>query len=465
MSQIEKVILKNLITNEQFVRKVLPYLKTELFTESSHKLLFEEIQGYTGKYNMPPTKEALNVTFNSKTNISEGDFEECIKLIDEVLASNDVSDQKWLVDETQKFCQERSLHNAILESIHIMDGSEKQKDKGMIPKILSDALAVSFDPNIGHDYLEDADARYDFYHKVEERIPFDLTMLNKVTKGGLPKKTLNVILAGVNVGKSLMMCHCAANYLAQNKNVLYITLEMAEQRIAERIDANLLNVNLDDIENLTKAEYDRKISKLKGHIKGKLIIKEYPTASAGALHFKALLNELKLKKQFKPDVVIIDYINLCLSSRIKQGNNVNSYTYIKAISEELRGLAVETDVPILTATQLTREGFSNSDPDMTDVAESFGLPATADFMIVMINTEELEQANLIQIKQIKSRYGNVTDNKRFVVGINRAKMKLYDVDEKAQKAVSNDGHQSIGKPQLDMDEIGQPARKGTGIKV
>lgn len=421
-------------------------MKNEIFTERAQKILFDEIQTYTTKYNMPPTKEALSVIFNNKTNISEGDFDSCLHLIDDILSSKDVSDQQWLIDESEKFCQERVLHNAILESIHIMDGVEKNKDKGMIPKILSDALAISFDPNIGHDYLDDADDRYEFYHRVEERIPFDLEMLNKITKGGLPKKTLNVILGGINVGKTLAMCHCAAGYLAQNKNVLYITLEMAQERIAQRIDANLLNTSLDDIESLSKIEYDKKMQRLKSHIKGKLIIKEYPTASAGAIHFKSLLNELKLKKQFTPDVVIIDYVNLCVSSRLKMGSNINSYLYIKAIAEELRGLAVECDIPILTATQLTREGFGSSDPDMTDVAESFGLPATADFMIVLINTEELETAGMIQIKQIKSRYGDVTKYKRFVVGIDRSKMRLYDVDEKAQKQVAGADSYTVSSP-------------------
>ena len=407
---------------------------------------------------MPPTKEALSVIFNNKTNISEGDYDECTKLVDELTNNKDVSELKWLIDETQKFCQERSLHNAILESIHIMDGSDKQKDKGMIPKILSDALAVSFDPNVGHDYLEDSDKRYEFYHRVEERIPFDLQMLNKITKGGLPKKSLNVIVGGVNVGKTLVLCHCAAAYLAQNKNVLYITLEMAQERIAQRIDANLLNVSLDDIESLSKVDYDRKIQRLKSNIKGKLIIKEYPPISASAIHFKALLNELKLKKQFKPDVIIVDYINLCASSRLKLGGSVNTYSFIKAISEELRGLSVEVEPPILTATQLTREGFGSSDPDMTDVAESFGLPATADFMIVLINSEELEAANLLQVKQIKSRYGDVTKHKRFVVGIERAKMKLYDVDEKAQKVVTD-----RGKTDEDEEQENRPSYRSDDI--
>lgn len=422
--------------SESFVRKAIPYLKSDLFQERAEKLLFDEIQSYIVKYNMPPPKEALTVAFNNKTHISEADYTALTELVDSLDAINEV-EPDWLIDETEKFCQERSLHNAILESIHIMDGQDKHKDKGMIPKLLSDALAVSFDPNIGHDFLEDAEARYDYYHHIEERIPFDLAKLNKITKGGLPKKTLNVILAGINVGKSLAMCHVGASTLAQNKNVLYITLEMAQERIAQRIDANLLNVSMDEIEALPKDQYDTKINRLKENIKGKLIIKEFPTASASAMHFKALLNELKLKKRFTPDLIIIDYINICASSRIKPGSNINSYSYIKAIAEELRGLAVEFDVPILTATQLTRDGFNNSDPDMTDVAESFGLPATADWMIVFVNTEELEAINQIMVKQIKSRYDDVTKNKRFIIGIDRAKQRLYDVDDKAQKSIQN----------------------------
>jgi len=432
--------LKNLIQTEPYIRKVIPYLKSEFFGDNAEKLLFEEIHSYITKYNMPPTSEALSVIFNGKDKISETDFKSVSNLIKEVSKPAETKDLKWLIDETEKFCQERALHNAILDSIHIMDGQDKNKGKGMIPKILSDALAISFDPNVGHDYLEDANSRYEYYHHIEQRVPFDLTMFNKITKGGLPKKTLNVLLGGVNVGKTLALCHMASSYLAQNLNVLYITLEMAQERIAQRIDANLLNIGLDDIESITKEDYDRKIGKLKQNIKGKLIVKEYPTASAGAHHFKALLNECKLKKKFYPDIVIIDYINICCSSRIKPGSNINSYTYIKAIAEEFRGLAVETDLPILTATQLTRDGFSSSDPDMTDVAESFGLPATADWMVVMINSEELEKLNQLVVKQIKSRYADVTRNKRFVVGVDRDKQRLYDVDDKQQNI--QDAHQT-----------------------
>lgn len=421
---------------ESYVRKTLPYLKNDLFQEKPEQLLFEEINSYINKYNMPPPREAIIVSLNNKNNITENDYNSSIELLDQLDKIGE-TDIKWLIDETEKFCQERSLYNAISESIHIMDGSDKQKDKGMIPKLLSDALAVSFDPNIGHDFLEDAESRYEYYHKIEERIPFDLHWFNKVTKGGLPKKTLNVILAGTNIGKSLTMCHVAASTLTLNKNVLYITLEMGQEQIAKRIDANLLNVSLDDIESLDKDNYERKINKLKQNIKGKLIIKEFPTGSASTNHFKALLNELKLKKRFISDLIIVDYINLCSSSRIRPGSNINSYAYIKAIAEELRGLAVEFDVPILTATQLNRDGFSNSDPDMTDVADSFGLPMTADWMVVFVNSNELESVNQLMIKQIKSRYSDITQNKRFVIGIDRAKQRLYDVDEKSQKTIQD----------------------------
>jgi replicative DNA helicase len=443
----ETIILKNLLSNEQYTRKVLPYLNDDLFQEKVEKLLFEEIHSYITKYNQNPTREALNVILSNKDSITEDVYNESITYIDELYKLPSEQNIDWLIDTTEEFCQERSLHNAILQSIHILDGNEKNVGKGMIPKILSDALAISFDPNIGHDYLADADERFNYYHKTEKRIPFDLSMLNKVTKGGLPPKTLNVILGGVNTGKSMFMCHHAATCLSQNYNVLYITLEMAQERIAERIDANLFNIDLDEIEGMTKELFDRKISRLRENIKGKLIIKEFPTASAGSTHFKSLINELWLKKKFRPDIVFIDYVNICCSSRIKPGSNINSYSYIKAISEELRGLAVELNVPIMTATQLTREGFGNSDPDMTDTAESFGLPATADFMLVMITTEDLDAVDQMMFKQIKSRYGDVTKNKRFTIGVDRSKQRFYDVDEKSQKEIQDAGHNfSDNKP-------------------
>ncbi len=408
----------------------MPHLNKELFEDKDTQVLFEEISTYINKYNTLPNKDVIRLILNNKNTLTETDVQECLDTLDSLDSIDNKFDIKWLIDETEKFCQERSLQNAIRESIYILDGSDKIKDKGMIPKLLSDALAVSFDPNIGHDFIEDAESRYEYYHHIEERIPFDIEMLNKITKGGLPRKTLNVILAGVNVGKTLFLCHTAAAALQQNKNVLYITLEMAQERIAQRIDANMLNVSMDTIESLTKETYQRKIEKLRQTITGKLVIKEFPTASASVIHFKSLLNELKIKKSFIPDLIIIDYINICSSGRIKQGNNVNSYTFIKAIAEELRGLAVECNLPILTATQLNREGFGSSDPDMTDTAESFGLPATADFMGVMIASADLP--NQIIFKQIKSRYGDVTKDTKFALGIDRAKQRLYELDQKAQ---------------------------------
>jgi len=366
-------------------------------------------------------------------------------LIDEVSGIKDVKDEEWLYEQTEKFCQERALHNAILDSIHILDGKEKTKGKGSIPQLLTDALSVSFDPAVGHDYIDDADKRYEFYHKTEKRIPFDLEYFNKITKGGMPQKTLNVVLAGTGVGKSLFMCHVAASSLSQNYNVLYVTLEMAEERIAERIDANLLNIKIDELETLPKDSFERKIERLKQSVKGKLIIKEYPPVSAGSNHFRSLMNELWLKKNFRPDILIVDYLNLCSSSRIKLGSNVNSYSFIKAIAEELRGLAVEFKIPILTATQTTRSGYSSTDPGLEDTSESFGLPATADFMFAMIATEEMEKLNQVMVKQLKNRYNDPTSNKRFIVGIDRPKMRLYDVEQSAQK-ISDSGQDDDSAP-------------------
>ena len=370
-----------------------------------------------------------------------------------------MSQSEWLTEQTEKFCQEKALHNAILESIQILDGKTKtDKTKGSIPQILSDALSISFDPNIGHDYIENADQRYDFYHKVESRVPFDLDYFNRITKGGLPQKTLNIALAGTGVGKSLFMCHMAASSLAQNLNVLYITMEMAEEKIAERIDANLLNVKLEDLGNLPKDVYDRKIGRLKENIKGKLIIKEYPTASASSIHFRNLLNELALKKHFKPNIIFIDYLNICASARIKHGANVNSYSYIKAIAEELRGLAVEFKVPIMSATQTTRTGFSNTDPGLEDTSESFGLPATADMMFALISSEELESLNQIMVKQLKNRYNDPTLNKRFALGIDRSKMRLYDIEQSAQKNIVDSGQDFNEQPRTSKSKF-------SGLKV
>ena len=366
---------------------------------------------------------------------------ECTSILKEI--TGDVPEQKmqWLLDETEKFCQEKAIYNAIMDSIQILDGKDTNRGKGSIPTLLSDALGISFDPNVGHDYVDDSDRRYDFYHRVEKRIPFDLEFFNKITKGGLPQKTLNIALAGTGVGKSLFMCHVAASCLTQNYNVLYITLEMAEEKIAERIDANLMNISMDDLQLLPKDMFDKRMERLKSKIKGKLIIKEYPTAAANPSHFRALLNELNLKKNFKPDIIFIDYLNICASARIKAGANVNSYTYIKAIAEELRGLAVEFNVPIMSATQTTRSGFSSSDPGLEDTSESFGLPATADFMFALVSTEELQQSNQLMVKQLKNRYNDLNLNKRFMVGIDKSKMKLYDLEQSVQDSIQDSGQQ------------------------
>lgn len=425
--------MKSLFNQEQYTRKILPYLKSDYFNDRNERIVFEEIRKYILKYNTQPSFEAIQIVISDLDNLFENDFKNCTELLDEISGMRDVSDEQWLIENTEKFCQERALHNAILESIHILDGKEKTKAKGSIPQILTEALSISFDPNIGHDYIDDAEKRYDFYHKIEKRIPFDLDFFNKITKGGMPQKTLNVALAGTGVGKSLFMCHVAASSLAQNYNVLYITLEMAEERIAERIDANLLNVKIDDLLSLPKDSFDRKIERLKQQIKGKLIIKEYPPVSASSTHFRSLINELALKRNFKPDILIVDYLNLCASARIKLGANVNSYSFIKAIAEELRSLAVEFKIPVLTATQTTRSGYGSTDPGLEDTSESFGLPATADFMFALIATEELENLNQIMVKQLKNRYNDPTANKRFIVGIDRAKMKLYDAEQSAQK--------------------------------
>jgi len=365
-----------------------------------------------------------------------GEFQEVVEIIDEVKTNDDTSDDQWLLESTEKFCQEKAIHNAILESIHILDGSNKQYNKGAIPSLLTDALSISFDPYVGHDYIDNAEKRYEFYHRTEKRIPFDLEYMNKITRGGLPRKTLSCILAGTGVGKSLFMCHMAAAALTENQNVLYITMEMAEERIAERIDANLLNVRVDELETMPKDIYLKKIRNLESKTKGKLIIKEYPTASASSAHFRALLNDLALKRNFVPDVIFIDYMNICASSRLKHGANVNSYSYIKAIAEELRGLAVEFDVPVVTATQTTRSGFSNSDPGMEDISESFGTAATVDFMISIVATEQLDAVNQILVKQLKNRFSDPSTNKRFVLGIDRARMRLYDV---AQTQIADSG--------------------------
>lgn len=438
--KLEQTILKNLIYNEDFLRKVLPFIKEEYFTDRTDRAIFNEISKFTEAYNSSPTIEAIELAIKEKRTLSDDEVEKCESCLQEIVKTkHEESKIDWLVDKTEEFCQEKAIYNAVLGSISILDGKDKTQDKGSIPKLLSDALAISFDSSVGHDYMEDSDARYEFYHRTEERIPFDLEFFNKITKGGLPNKTLNIALAGTGVGKSLFMCHVAAGAMVQGKNVLYITMEMSEEKIAERIDANLLNVTVDDLVNLPKDLYDKKIERLREKTVGKLIIKEYPTASASSVHFRTLLNELNLKKSFVPDIIFIDYLNICCSARIKAGANVNSYTYVKAIAEELRGLAVEFGVPIVSATQTTRSGFSSSDPGLEDTSESFGLPATADLMFALISSEELEEMGQIMVKQLKNRYNDPTYFKRFTLGIDRSKMRLYDVDQAGQAGITDSG--------------------------
>ena len=423
---LEKIVLQNLLYNEDYSRKVAPFLKAEYFHDRHERIVFDIAQNFILSYNNLPTKEVILIEVNKLKNINELDF----KTIQSVLGdlSNEEVDFSWLVEQTENFCKDKAVYNAIMESIHIIDGESKTQTSNAIPEILSDALAVSFDTHVGHDYLEDSDDRYDFYHRVEKKVPFDLEYFNTITAGGTPQKTLNIIMAGTGVGKSLFLCHHAANCPSQNNNVLYITCEMAEERIAERIDANLFDMTIDDVQDLPKKIYSKKLENLKSTTKGKLIVKEYPTATANVNHFRALLDELWMKKQFKPDIIFIDYLNICASARLKNGSNVNSYSYIKAIAEELRGMAVERSVPIFSATQVNRGGFNNTDVGLEDTSESFGLPATADFMIALISTEELEELNQIMVKQLKNRYNDVASNKKFLLGINRGKMKLYDVD-------------------------------------
>jgi len=438
--------LRNLIYSEDYLRKVLPFLKDEYFTDRTERLIFNEINTFTNAYNSPPSIEAIELAIKEKRNLTNDEVEKSESYLKEIVSTKqEESKIQWLVDKTESFVQEKAIYNAVLGSISILEGKDKTHEKGQIPKILSDALAISFDTSVGHDYLENSDERYEFYHRHEERIPFDLDFFNKITKGGLPAKTLNIALAGTGVGKSLFMCHCAAGVMSLGRNVLYITMEMAEERIAERIDANLLNVSLDDLVSLSKEMYDKKVEKVKAKTTGKLIIKEYPTASASTTHFRTLLNELYLKKSFRPDIIFVDYLNICCSSRIKAGANVNSYTYVKSIAEELRGLAVEYGVPIVSATQTTRSGFSSSDPGLEDTSESFGLPATADLMFALITSEELEEMGQIMVKQLKNRYNDPTYYKRFTIGIDRAKMKLYDVEQSGQEGLVDVGSVEIPK--------------------
>ena len=437
MERIETTIIRNLIHNEDFSRKVIPFLEPTYFERRSEKILFEEISSFIVKYGSAVTIEALNIEVENRSDVTDDEVKE-IKEINQYLNDSPV-DQQWLFDVTEKWCRDRAIYLALMESIHIADGNDEKKNRDAIPSILSDALAVAFDNNVGHDYLQNYEERYDYYHKKEEKIEFDLEYFNKITKGGLPNKTLNIALAGTGVGKSLFMCHHASSVLLQGRNVLYITMEMAEEKIAERIDANLLDVSIQNLNDLPKNTFEKKVINISKKTQGQLIIKEYPTASAHSGHFKTLLNELALKKSFKPDIIFIDYLNICASSRYRAGSNVNSYSYIKAIAEELRGLAVETNVPIVSATQTTRSGYGSSDVDLTDTSESFGLPATADLMFALISTEDLEGLNQIMVKQLKNRYNDPTIYKRFVIGIDRAKMRLYDCEQKAQDDIVDSG--------------------------
>ena len=456
MEKIEFLILRNLLYNEEYTRKVLPFIKAEYFEDSNQKIIFEEIYSFITEYNKLATKEVLYIELGKRNDLNEETFKETSKIVS---CLDDVPVEKnWVVDTTEKWCRDRAIYLALVESIHIADGDDK-KNRDSIPSILSDALAVSFDNHVGHDYLQDYEERYESYHRKEEKIEFDLEYFNKITKGGLPNKTLNIALAGTGVGKSLFMCHVASSVLLQGKNVLYITLEMAEERIAERIDANLLNVPIQDIVELPKNIFETKVNNIAKKTQGTLIIKEYPTASAHSGHFKGLITELALKKSFKPDIIFIDYLNICASSRFKGGSNINSYTLVKSIAEELRGLAVEFNVPIMSATQTTRSGFGSSDVSLTDTSESFGLPATADLMFALISTEELEELGQILVKQLKNRYNDPTIHKRFVVGIDRAKMRLYDVEQSAQNDILDNGKEE----EYDYEER-KPKKSFDGFK-
>lgn len=433
-ARIETIILENLLTNEDYARQVLPFLQEDYFYERPDKLIFKQISTHFDEYNRPPSKDTLLIAAD-ELNVNKGEFDIVVDIIESF--SDDAGQSEWLLKKTEAFCKDKAVYNAIMQSISIIDGTDKKHTKEALPSILQDALAVSFDRSVGHDFLSDADARYDFYHRKEDRVPFDIELFNKITKGGLPKKTLNVVLAGTNVGKSLLLCHHAAATIKQGKNALYITMEMAEERLAERVDCNLMDVTLDDLYKMSRRQFKSRIDEISGSTQGKLVFKEYPTGSAHAGHFRALLDELKLKKNFTPDIIYIDYINICASQRMKAGGNVNSYTLIKSIAEELRALAVEYDVPILSATQTNRAGWQNSEVEMSDTSESAGLPMTVDFLFAMIRTEELDELGQIMIKQLKSRYNNVNYHRKFVVGIDIDKFKLFDVESSAQVGIDD----------------------------
>ena len=434
---IEKTILSNLIFNEDYMRKVFPFLKEEYFTEHNTKTIFKHISEFINKYNALPNKDALEIAFHNDKSIPEDNFVEVMNFVNEF--EKEEVNLEWALNETEKYCKDRAVYNAIVTSISVLDGRDKVHSKDGIPSLLQEALGVCFDTSIGHDYIDDALSRYDFYNRVEDRIPFDLHYFNEITKNGLPRKTLNIALAGTGVGKSLFMCHVAAGCLKQNKNVLYITLEMAEERIAERIDENLMDIANDQLKDIPRVMFENRVKKITDKTQGKLIIKEYPTASAHVGHFKALLNELSLKRNFKPDIIFIDYLNICSSARFKPSSNINSYTMVKSIAEELRGLAVEYNLPIVSATQTTRGGYGNTDVELTDTSESFGLPATADFMFALISTEDLEKMGQLMVKQLKNRYNDPSLHKRFLIGVDRAKMKLFDLEQAAQKNIHDPG--------------------------
>ena len=450
MKNLEKTILNNLITNNEYARKVLPFLKSDYFQDKNEQIIFEEIQKFSIKYSKLPTSTSLQVELDNRKDLNEQQFKDITSIVDS-FQSEEV-DGQWLLDTTEKFCKDKAVYNAVVDGISIIEGRDKKRKPDALPSLLTNALAVSFDNRVGHDYLTDAEDRYDYYHKKEDRIPFDLDFFNKITKGGLPQKTLNIALAGTGVGKSLFMCHMAANCLNQGRNVLYITLEMAEERISERIDANLMNVSMEDLQDLPKNMYQDKMERIASKTQGKLIIKEYPTASAHCNHFRALIQELAIKKSFKADIIFVDYLNICASSRFRGGSNVNSYTMIKAIAEELRGLAVENNLPIVSATQTTRSGYVSTDIGLEDTSESFGLPATADFMFALISTEEMDELNQITVKQLKNRYNDPTVNRRFVLGIDRSKMKLYDVELSAQNDLVNSGQEAEDIPVFDKSQ-------------
>jgi replicative DNA helicase len=451
--RIENQIFTNLITQEAYARKVIPFLLPEYFMDRSDRVIFEEYNKFFSQYNTTPTVDVLKIEISNRKDISEEEVKKVNETLDTL--SDEQTNIDWITDSTEKFCKDKAVYNAIINSIKIIEGRDKNHNQDAIPSLLSKALAVTFDSHVGHDYLEDSDARYDFYHRVEEKIPFDIDLLNKITNGGLSKKTLNIILAGTGVGKSLAMCHFAASSLLQGKNVLYITMEMAEERIAERIDANLLELTMDSLKMVEKRVFDARLEKIRNKTHGKLIVKEYPTASAHAGHFRALIEELRMKRDFTPDIIFIDYLNICSSQRLRMGANVNSYTYIKAIAEELRGLAGEYKVPLVSATQTTRSGYANTDPGLEDTSESFGLPATADLMIALIATEELDQMNQIMVKQLKNRYSDPNFYKRFVVGVDRKQMRLYNVEMSAQLHIEGQGTVSDDTPLFDTTKFGK----------